>query len=97
MAVGARAGEGEKQRFFRGAAVRCTVNFHKKPGRDLTSRPGCPRAAPYFPRYRHKRVTICPRVQVSPGEKVTSLVPVTMLLLTAQLTAWAQDAEGYNE
>ena len=38
---------------------------------------------------RYRKVTICPRVQVSSGLNVVPLVPFVMPFSTAQRTAWA--------
>lgn len=40
-------------------------------------------------RSRYRKAAICPRVQVSLGEKVVLLVPLVIFLLTAHATAWA--------
>lgn len=41
----------------------------------------------YLPMYRHRKVAICPRVQVASGAKVVALVPVVMPSCTAQRMA----------
>lgn len=44
--------------------------------------------------WRYKKVTICPRVQTLPGEKVVAEVPEVTPFSTAQATALAYSASS---